>query len=60
MTPEVFGNLQGVHHAEPMADKLQYQRVVGSLLHLALASGAVHSDGHCTACGCPGSILISA
>jgi hypothetical protein len=35
MTPEVFGELRGAQPGEPMADKMQYQRVVGSLLHLA-------------------------
>jgi hypothetical protein len=35
MSPEVFGELRGPQAGEPMADKLQYQRVAGSLLHLA-------------------------
>jgi hypothetical protein len=35
MSPEVFGELRGAQPWEPMADKLQYQRVVGSLLQLA-------------------------
>jgi hypothetical protein len=35
MTPEVFGELRGAQPGEPMADKRRYQRVVGSLLHLA-------------------------
>jgi hypothetical protein len=35
MSPEVFGELRGAQPGEPMTDKLQYQRVVGSLLHLA-------------------------
>jgi hypothetical protein len=47
MTPEAF-NLQTAQTGEHMADKVEYQDVVGSLLHLvqctspnlALASGA--------------------
>jgi hypothetical protein len=35
MSLEVYGELTGAQPGEPMADKLQYQRVVGSLLHLA-------------------------
>jgi hypothetical protein len=35
MSPEVFGELRGAQPGEPMADKLQYQRVVGNFLHLA-------------------------
>jgi hypothetical protein len=35
MTPEVYGELRGAQPGEPMTDKLRYQRVVGSLLHLA-------------------------
>jgi hypothetical protein len=38
MSPEVFGGLRGAQPGEPMADKLQYQRVVGSLSHLAQCS----------------------
>jgi hypothetical protein len=34
-TQEVFGELRGAQPGEPMADKPRYQRVVGSLLHLA-------------------------
>jgi hypothetical protein len=35
MSPEVFGELRGAQPAESMADKLQHQHVVGSLLQLA-------------------------
>jgi hypothetical protein len=38
MLPEVFGELRGAEPREPIADKLQYLRVVGSLLHLAQCS----------------------
>jgi hypothetical protein len=35
MSPEVYWKLRGAQPGEPMTDKLRYQRVVGSLLHLA-------------------------
>jgi hypothetical protein len=35
MSPEVYGELRGPQPGEPMTDKLLYQRVDGSLLHLA-------------------------
>jgi hypothetical protein len=35
MSPEAYGELRGAQPGEPMTDKLRYQRVVGSLLHLA-------------------------
>jgi hypothetical protein len=35
MSQGVFGELRGAQPGAPMADKLQYQGVVGSLLHLA-------------------------
>jgi hypothetical protein len=35
MSPEVYGELRGAQPGEPMTNKLRYQRVVGSLLHLA-------------------------
>jgi hypothetical protein len=35
MSPEVYGELRGAQPGEPMTDKLRYQRVVGSQLHLA-------------------------
>jgi hypothetical protein len=49
MTPEAFCNLQSAQTGEHMADKEEYQEVVGSLLHLvqctkpdlALAVGAL-------------------
>jgi hypothetical protein len=35
MSPEVYGKSRGAQPGEPMTNKLRYQRVVGSLLHLA-------------------------
>jgi hypothetical protein len=35
MSPECFSSLRAAQPGEPMADKLGYQKVIGSLLHLA-------------------------
>jgi hypothetical protein len=35
MSPESFSGLRAAQTGEPMADKLGYQKVIGSLLHLA-------------------------
>jgi hypothetical protein len=35
MSPESFSSLRAAQTGEPMADKLGYQKVIGSLLHLA-------------------------
>jgi hypothetical protein len=35
MSPECFASLRAAQPGEPMADRLGYQKVVGSLLHLA-------------------------
>jgi hypothetical protein len=35
MSPKAYGELRGAQPREPMTDKLRYQWVVGSLLHLA-------------------------
>jgi hypothetical protein len=34
MSPEVYGELRGAQPGELVTDKLRYQQVVGSLLHL--------------------------
>jgi hypothetical protein len=53
MTPETFANLRAARPGEPMADRLRYQSIIGSLLHLAqctrpdiaLAVGALAAYG---------------
>jgi hypothetical protein len=35
MSPECFASLRAAQPGEPMAHKLNYQKVIGSLLHLA-------------------------
>jgi hypothetical protein len=35
MSPVVYGKSRGAQPGEPMTDNLRYQRVLGSLLHLA-------------------------
>jgi hypothetical protein len=62
MSPECFSSLQAAQPGEPKADKLGYQKVIGSLLHLskcarpdsalpvgALAAYASASGAHCEA-----------
>jgi hypothetical protein len=53
MTPETYAGLRSARPGEPMADRLRYQSIIGSLLHLAqctrpdiaLAVGALAAYG---------------
>jgi hypothetical protein len=42
MSPETYSGLRATQEGESLADKLEYQHIVGSLLHLAQCAKSMH------------------